>query len=172
MSVEALVVADGKGGQGAVFEMTASGLGIRSFTDDAVWATNHFVHPDMVGKHATASMGSKMRFERLVQLVSKDSDESLWGTLDPQAIASVMRDTTHPVTGETATLEQLEPQGWDNDWSIGANGPMHFALFQPETGLFWVAAGTLPIHKQPYHCFSLRKLLGYPDAPECPFEIP
>jgi hypothetical protein len=171
MSVEALVVAAGMGQEGAVFEMAGSGVGVRHFDNDIVYASNHFVHPDMAGRHAAPAMGSKMRFERLTQLLSQDGDATAWGTLDPKSLATVMRDTTHPVTGESPSLEELADLDWDNDWAIGANGPMHLAIFQPETGLFWVAAGALPIHTRPYRCFSLKELLGYANAPACPYDI-
>jgi len=167
MSAEMLVVADANLSLGAVFEMTASGVAMRTMTDDVVFATNHFVHPDMVDKHAEPGAGSTSRLARLQQLLEPAGKDSLWGQLDEVNLAAIMRDTVDPLTGETPTLEELEAVGWDNDVSIGANGPMHLALFEPASGLFWVAAGTPPIHVKSYRCFSLPELLGLPEAVSC-----
>jgi hypothetical protein len=172
MSAEMLVVADGFAGLGAVFEMTATGVAGRDMEDDAVYAVNHFVHPDMVAKHGPPAPGSTSRLLRLTQLIEPDGEESVWGSITPSTLAGVMRDITNPYDGTVPTLEELEALGWDNDGSIGANGPMHFAIFAPASGLFWVAAGKLPIHQQPYSCFSLPELLGQTGAQPCePLEM-
>jgi len=78
-----------------------------------------------------------------------------------------MRDLVDPLTGVAATREELEAQDWDNDITLGGNGPMHFVIFQPGDHLFYVAAGKLPIFEQPYTCFSLEELLGLPNSTPC-----
>ena len=173
MSVEMLVVADGDGGTGAVFEMTAAAMGVREMSADGiVYATNHFVLPEMLAHHAPPFWGSTSRFQRFQQLVEPAGAESLWGRLDEAGLATVMRDTVDPVTGLAPTLEELEAADWDSDGTIGANGPMHLVVFAPVRRLFWVAAGQPPIHRQPYTCFSLEELLELPDARPCvPVEL-
>ena len=173
MSVETLVVADGDGGDGAVFEMTALALAERSPEDDILYATNHFVHPDMVAHHAAPGAGSLGRFERFGQLLPPDGVDSLYGQLDESGLAQVMRDTLHPGIGHVLSDAEMEAENWDIDGALGVNGPMHFVIFRPADRLFWVAAGEIPIHQHSYYCFSLEELLGYPEPAACdPAEIP
>ncbi len=79
-----------------------------------------------------------------------------------------MRYPKQKTVGEAEPDEELEAKGWDNDGSLGANGPMHFVIFDPARRLFYVNAGVLPLHKQPYTCFSLEELLGVDGAETCP----
>jgi len=171
MSVEMFSVGDGQGQTGAVFEMTASRVMERPLEDDVVFVTNHFVHPDMVAKHAKPSSGSKARFKRLTQLVPRDAEESVYGTLDIVGMAGVMRDPINPDLEVQPTPAEIEASGWDIDGAIGLNAPMHLALFDPDRLLFWVAAGIPPVHVKPYTCFSLKELLGMSasdGSEECP----
>ncbi len=170
MSTEMLVVADGPNNDGAVFEMTGQAMEARRLENNVVWATNHFTHPDMTALHQPPGTGSFMRFQRFSQLVPPDGKDSIWGELDQAGLARVMRDRVDSSTGELISDEELEAMDWDNDIGIGSNGPMHFVVFEPENHLFWVAAGKLPIHRQPYRCFSLAQLLGI-DGKECPGDI-
>jgi hypothetical protein len=172
MSAGILVVSDGNAKTGAVFEMTASAVGEHSISEGVVYATNHFIHPDMVAKHAKPSSGSVLRLKRLDTLVSKEGAETHWGKLDETQLASIMRDPLNTDKGPQ-TLKELEEAGWDNDGSLGCNGPMHFVLFDSERRLFYLAAGIPPIHLKPYKCFSLEELLGLPEPRQCPVsEIP
>ncbi len=168
MSAELFSVSDGDGGTGAIFEMTATAVRERTFAEEVLFATNHFLHPEMVEKHAKPGSGSVNRIKRFQQLVEPDGEESAWGDLDEQHIADVMRDPIDPAVGEAEPDEELEAKGWDNDGSLGANGPMHFVIFDPARRLFYVNAGVLPLHKQPYTCFSLEELLGVDGAETCP----
>ena len=160
MSTEMVGIADGFAGVGAIFEMTGNGVGVRGLENDVVYATNHFVHPDMVAKHATPATGSLLRLLRFDQLVHADGAESSWGELDEQHLALIMKDMVNPETGQPTPLEELEAMGWDDNASLGGNGPMHFVIFDPERQLFWVTAGKPPVHARPYSCFSLDELLG------------
>jgi len=81
MSTETLVIADGSVGDGAVFEMNAAGIGIRTFDADVVFATNHFVHEEMKPLHAAPGQGSLSRFLRFTQLIPPDGEDSLWAPL-------------------------------------------------------------------------------------------
>ncbi len=173
MSAELFSVADGSAGTGAVFEMTASAVNERGQVDGYVYATNHFLHTKMAGKDSAASSGSLGRVMRLQQLVDKDGEQSRWGELDESGLAAIMRDPIDPVLGEPQTDEELEAMNWDNNGSLGANGPMHFVIFDPANRLFYVDAGIIPLHKQPYSCFSLDELLGIPGGNSCPVaELP
>ena len=168
LSTEMIVLADGGEGRGVVLEMSPGGMAVREMENDVVYATNHFVHPDTVDFDLEPSIGSLRRLQRLDQLVSQEGSDSHWGSLDETGMATVMRDTVDPMTGQAPSLADLEALDWDNDIAIGANGPMHLVVFEPELSLFWVAAGELPIHRQPYTCFSLGELLGDEAAEPCP----
>ena len=167
MSTELLVISDGTGQTGSVFEMTATGVGERMLEKGFVYATNHFLHPDMVPRHAPAANGSLGRLLRFTELVDPDGKDSMYGLLDEAGLAAVMRDPVDPSIGNELSAEEMEAANWDIDGALGVNGPMHFVIFDPEKRLFWVDAGILPLHKQPYQCFSLEELLGYPDATPC-----
>lgn len=171
MSAELFTVSDGPNRTGAIFEMTATAVVEREFTDDILYATNHFLHPEMVPRHAPPAAGSVNRIHRFQQLADKDGKETLWGDLDENGLAAIMRDPINPALGVAQSDEELEALGWDNDGGIGVNGPMHFVIFDPAARLFYVNAGILPLHKQPYQCFSLEELLGLDDATPCPQEI-
>lgn len=168
MSAELFSVSDGASMTGAIFEMTASAVKEREPADDLVYATNHLLHPEMQGKDSTPSSGSLNRLLRFEQLAAKEGAESHWGNLDEAALATIMRDPINPAVGEAEPDELLAAKNWDNDGSLGANGPMHFVIFDPANRLFYVDAGVLPLHEQPYSCFSLEELLGIPDAMPCP----
>lgn len=167
MSTETLVISDGNAQTGSVFEMTATGVGERPVEDGYAYATNHFVHPDMVDKHAVPSGGSLARFQRFGQLIDPDGEESLYGQLDLVNLARVMRDPIDPRIGEELPYADLEAAKWDIDGALGLNGPMHFVIFDPQRHLFWVNAGILPLHTHSYRCFSLEELLHLPDATPC-----
>jgi hypothetical protein len=168
MSAELFSVSDGDGQTGAIFEMTASAVAERSFQDGLLYATNHFLDASMQTKHAPPSAGSTNRIIRFEQLAAKEGAESHWGQLDEGTMATIMRDPISPETGVAESDDELAAKNWDNDGSLGANGPMHFVIFDPAQRLFYVDAGVLPLHKQPYHCFSLEELLNLPDATPCP----
>lgn len=173
MSAELFSVSDGDSGTGAMFGMTASAIGERQPEEGLIYATNHFLHPDMQEKDSPSSNGSLNRVIRLQQLVDKGGEQTYWGTLDETALAMIMRDPIDPSVGVAETEESLAAKNWDNDGSLGANGPMHFVIFDPARRLFYVNAGTIPLHKQPYTCFSLEELLEWPGARTCPVaELP
>ncbi len=167
MSAELFSVADGNSGTGAVFEMTASAVNERLQADGYVYATNHFLHPAMQAKHSPPSSGSLGRVTRLQQLVDKGGEETSWGALSEASLATIMRDPIDPSIGVAQSDEELEAMNWDNNGSLGANGPMHFVIFDPARRLFYVAAGVPPLHKQAYTCFSLEELLGMENPTPC-----
>jgi len=168
MTAGILVASDGPNSTGAVFEMTATGTAIREPGNNGlVYASNHFVSEAMKDKDDEGGTGSLKRWDRLVQLLAPEGGESVHGAIDHETIASVMRDVKDPWTDETFTMEQLEAADWDTDGTIGANAPMHMALFEPGRLLFWVAAGKPPVHTKPSMCFSMEELLGLEDPEPC-----
>ncbi len=175
MSAETLVVADGNAQDGIIFELTANHQVARELADNgAIYAVNHFLDASMGDYDLPQDMenpdSSIMRQERLQQLVDQDGEDSLFGQLDLNGLATVMRDRVNPRTGEEAPWDE---ENIDNDAGIATNGPMHFVIFDPAKLLVWVAAGQLPIPAQPYQCFSLGELLNLPDAVSCdPETIP
>ena len=174
MSAEMIVMTDGTSKEGLIFEMTAKHQQSRSLVDDIVYTTNHFVHPDMADfdlpqdpeavREGTATDSSLMRWWRLEQLVAPEVEDTYYGALDPENMTRVMRDRINPLTGMEPPYDE---ENIDNNAGIATNGPMHFVVFDPEKLLFWVAAGQIPIDKQPYECFSMEELLGYPDPEAC-----
>lgn len=180
MSAEILVISDGEAKDGAVFEMTGKHIKIRKPENGVVYVTNHFVSPEMedldapqdpeavlAGEEVDSSL---LRFWRLEELVEPDGEETLYGGLDTDGLATVMRDRVNPVTDAAAPYDD---ESIDNDAGLATNGPMHFVLFDPAKRLFWVMAGKDPengkpyVSQQPYTCFSMEELLAYPDPTPC-----
>lgn len=167
MTTEMLVVGDGVAREGAVFELTARAIGVRSQQDDVVYATNHFEHPDMVALHESPSEGSLERWKRLGQLLDPSGAETFYGDVDLASLAGIMRDTVDPRRGVAFSEEEMAAADWDTDVALGVNAGMHFAMFAPEQGLFYVVAGEPPLYNKTYQCFSLQELLGIEGAERC-----
>jgi hypothetical protein len=160
MSVEIIVVADGVERQGAVFEMTSRHLGVRELEDGVVWGTNHFMAPETEDYDEEPSGDSStLRFARLEQLLSPDGEDTLYGTVDPVGMASILRDRINPYTGD-----ETLPGVFDNGESIATNGAIYQIVFEPARLFFWVGAGAIPVPSQPFIGFSLGELLQLPDA--------
>lgn len=158
MSAEMLIVADGNAKDASVFEMTAAHFGERRMDKGILYATNHFVAPETKDYDADpVADSSAIRFERLVELVTPDGKDTLYGQLDPAHLVQVMRDRINPRTGISAPWDD---KNIDNDAGLATNGPMHMVVFDPAKRLFWVAAGQVPIPAQPYVGFSMDELLG------------
>lgn len=163
MTVELIMVTDGKSQEAAVFEMTAAHLGIRYMENDALWATNHFVAPETKdADEDPAGSSSLLRFERLNQLVGTDHEDSRWGEIDPAVMIEIMRDRVNPYNGE-----ESPESAFDNDSSLATNGALYQIVFDPENLFFWVAAGELPVPRQQFAGFSLGELLELPGSLPC-----
>ena len=163
MSVEITVIADGPNREGAVFEMTAAGIGVRELEDDYVFATNHLVAPETEDLDADpASSSSTLRYDRLAQLIPPDGQDSIYGQIDPESLVGVLRDRVNPYTGE-----ESPPDVFNNDESIATNGAIYQIVYDPANLCFWVAAGAIPVPSQPFVGFSLGELLNLPDAVSC-----
>ncbi len=155
-SAEAIVVSDGKRGRAAVFEMTASHMGVR-YLDAAglLFMTNHFQHPDMEALHDTRAEDhdTRTRLTRLEQLLRPGGAESLYGALDATAAISVLRDRYNPYTGETHP-----PDLFDGGGSIANNGALQSLVFLPAERVFYLALGEPPVPYRKFVGFSLDEL--------------
>ena len=163
MSTEIFMIADGKNKIASVFEMTAKHIGER--TTDAnglVYVTNHFLADETKDyDQEPTKEANLLRYDRYAQLLEPDGKDSLFGLLDPQNLVKVLRDRINPYTGEESPIDEF-----DNGKSIATYGALYAIVFDPEKSLVWVATGKIPVPQQPFVGFSLKKLLGYKDAPE------
>ncbi len=158
-----IAIASGREQQAGVFEFTGRHLGVRSLPESGVlYATNHFVMPEMADKQAPISESSHLRFDRLQQLLEPTGTSSLYGRLAPATMVQVLRDRTNPATGETSPFSVF-----DDNASPGGNGALRQAIYDPSNLRFWVAGGEPPVPENPFACFSLGELLGFPDAAAC-----
>jgi hypothetical protein len=155
MSLETLVVSDGKQKTAEVFELAPAQVGVRPLKDDVVYATNHFVESNTADLDAEKpNKSTYLRWDRLTQLVTKDGAESKWGKLNPETLIAVMRDRVNPETGQPVPDDIV-----DNGESLATNGALYQVVFAPETLSLWVAAGKIPVPSQPFVGFNLGELL-------------
>jgi len=160
MTVEIITVVDGPNQEAAVFEMSAKHVGVRELSEGVVYTSNHFIAPETVNDDAEPiSESSAMRLLRLQQLADPNGEDTLYGDLDPAAMIAILRDRVDP-----ETHEEYGPEVFDNNRAIATNGAIYQIVFDPESLLFWVAAGALPVPAQPFVGFSLGELLGLSDA--------
>lgn len=162
------LISDGPNRTAAVFEMTASHMAVRRMdTDGLVWATNHFLHPDMedLDKPGDPEDSSHIRLARLEELLPPGGRESLHGSVDAEAAVSILRDRYNPHTGQTQPADAFDDNG-----SIGTNGVIWSMVFLPEERTFYLAAGSIPVPANAYVGFSLDELLreGVPADPAPP----
>jgi len=159
-----IMITDGKSQEAGVFEFTGKSLGVRELQDNGVlYVTNHMVLPEMHEKQALPlDPSSVSRFDRFQQLLEPGSDTSYYGRIDEAVMARVLRDRTNPYTGESSP-----PDLFDDDASPGGNGALRQAIYEPEALRMWVAAGPPPVPENPFVCFSVGELLGFPDAAPC-----
>lgn len=164
MRANIILVADGNSQQAGVVELLGFESRIRPLDENGVlYATNHFVDDGFFERHRTPSPSTLSRFNRYQQLFEPDGKDSLHGTFDPEVAVRVLRDRVNPETGETTPSEIF-----DDDATIGGNGPLRQVVFDPERGLFWVASAIAPpVPEGEFTCFSLSELLGFPDAVSC-----
>jgi hypothetical protein len=165
MTATNMVVTDGDHDAAAVFEMTATHIGVRELTpdNDAIYATNHFVQPETgpvcYTEKPTASTFS--RFARLAELVPKDGKDTLFSTFDPAAAVKVLRDGHNPLSGQ-----DIPPGTFDDGGAIANNGCIYSVVFAPRARTFWIAAGTIPVPQNAYTGFTLAELFGDDSAPK------
>lgn len=159
-----IMISDGKSKQAGVFEFTGKSLGVRELQDNGVlYVTNHMALPEMYEKQALeVDESSQSRFDRFKQLMEPDQAESYYGKIDAAMMAKILRDRTNPYTGVASPLDVF-----DDDASPGGNGSLRQAIYEPGALRMWVAAGQPPVPENPFVCFSVGELLGFPDAAPC-----
>lgn len=159
-----IMIADGKSKQAGVFEFTGKSLAVRTLEDSGVlYVTNHFVLEEMYDKQPLpVSPSSATRFKRFQQLMEPDQSTSYYGSIDAPVMAKILRDRVNPYTLEPSPLTVF-----DDDASPGGNGSLRQAIYEPERLLLWVAAGPPPVPENPFVCFSVGELLGFPNAAPC-----
>jgi len=167
-SAEALVISDGKSGDAAAFEMSATHMGVRRLDENGiVYATNHFAHPEMAPLHdeRPPDHNTNTRFTRLEQLLEPGGAESLHGRIDAPAAISVLRDRYNPHTQETHPEDLFSGGG-----SIANNSALQSVIMLPEERTFYVALGEPPVPYRTFTGFSLDELLEendvVPDPPQ------
>jgi len=169
ISTELVVVSDGNTGEASVFEMAGDDLAERALVEDGIlYATNHFIDPDMAALHKVPGEDSSSRYQRLADLLEPSGDDSRHGTLDRQAAVAILRDTHNPVTGETH-----DPDLEDGGGSLANNGAIQAMIFLPAEGALYVADGGVVVPQNPFTGFTLSDLLlepggGSPDPAVLP----
>jgi len=170
-TAEILMVSDAVAGKAAVFEMTASKMGVRYLSDDdIVYTTNHFIEPSMENESKPVEPGYSTwnRLVRLEQLLEPGGDESLHGQLDIEAAITVLRDTHNPHTGETHPPELLDGGG-----SIANNGNLQSLVFSAADGVMYVGVGKVPAVTNEFIGFSFEQArAGVGGEPPTPETIP
>lgn len=163
MRANIIPIADSKSRQAGVFEMTGKSMAAREVDDRGVlYATNHFVAPQMVNKDIESSASSSLRYDRLQQLLEPGEQYSRYGKIEPGIMVEILRDRINPYTLKTSL-----PNIYDDDASIASNGALWQVVFDPERLLFWIAAGKVPVTSNPFVCFSLGEMLNLPGTARC-----
>jgi len=134
-----LLLADGEVPDAVVVEMTTDGLTVRRAEDGIVYATNHFVSPEMFYPE-DKEPNSRARFERLGALGALH-----YGAFDLERAVSVLRDRYDVHAGR-------ETLGGD---IIGTASNMLSVVFCPGDLTFWVANGPAPAAYREFVGFSL-----------------
>ena len=164
MRANLIMITDGKSRKAGVFELLGKEMGVRELNGNgALYMTNHFVSPQMRGKDSYSGESTLLRFKSFQQLMEPDGSRTFYGKIDPNVVVKILRDRTNPNTMQVSPLSVF-----DDDASIGGNGSLRQAVFDPERLLFWIAAGKVPIPSNPFTCFSLGEMLGLPNAKSCP----
>jgi len=153
-----ITVSDGDNRDAAVFEISPSHMGVRRMsTEGVVYATNHFIDPDMDpydNEPNSPTDSTVCRLKRLDQLLPADGEDSLHGQIDPPTAAGIMGDRHNACTGE-----DYGPEPFDNNGSIGTNGCIWSMVFVPGKRQVFFAGGEPPVPLQPYVGFDLMDLL-------------
>ncbi len=154
MTLEVIVVADGKKGDAAALEMAPAAVAVRGMKDGVVHATNHFLGAETSKLDRDTSDSSGLRSERLQQLVEPAGQATLYGKLDPPSLIKVMRDRLNP-----RTKKESPSSTFDDGLSLATNGALYQLVFDPKRRQFWLAAGKAPVPAQAFVGFSLDELL-------------
>jgi len=139
-----LLLADGKKPDAVVVEMTSDGLAVRRAEKGVVYATNHFVSPELFYAE-NKDPDTHARFERLGEL-----DRLHHGAFDLKQMVALLRDHYDVHAGR-------ETLGGD---VIGSPINMLSVVFNPGDLTFWVASGPAPAAYREFVGFSLRNELA------------
>ncbi len=159
LSHESIAVADGPRGAAEVFELSPNATGVRALVNDVLFTTNHFIAPETEAHdEVPPSQGSRKRFDRFGELALPGGSASLYGELDHQGVARVLRDRLDPWTRLESAADVF-----DDSSTLATNGALYAIVFDGARRQFWVSAGVLPVPQQPLIGFSLDELLGLPE---------
>ena len=159
-----IMITDGKSRKAGVFELLNQEMGVRELEGNGtIYMTNHFLSPEVKGKDSPPVESTLSRYQRFEQLLSKNGSQSRYGKINASEVVKILRDRTNPKTKQASPLSVF-----DDNASIGGNGSLRQAIFDPERLLFWIAAGKVPVPQNQFTCFSLGKMLGLPKAQSCP----
>lgn len=157
MTLDIILVADGKTRQAGAFELTGQHQAVRELDRQGIlYATNHFLVPEMHPYDRTpASPSSLLRCQRFEQLLAPKGPH--YGRLDAMSMATILRDRVNPYS-----LKESPADTYDDDHSIATNGLLRQVIFDPARLQFWVATGEIPVYNCPLLHFSLVDLLELP----------
>ncbi len=159
-----IMITDGKSRKAGVFELLNQEMGVRELEGNGtIYMTNHFLSPEVKGKDSPPVESTLSRYQRFEQLLSKNGSQSRYGKINASEVVKILRDRTNPKTKQASPLSVF-----DDNASIGGNGSLRQAIFDPERLLFWIAAGKVPVPQNQFTCFSLGKMLGLLNAQSCP----
>jgi len=151
-----LLLADGKVPEAVVVEMTSHGLAVRQAEDGVVYATNHFVSPELFYPE-NRDPDTYARFERLGEL-----GRLHYGAFDLERTVALLRDRYDVHAGR-------ETLGGD---IIGSPINMLSVVFNPGDLTFWVADGPAPTAYRRFVGFSLRDELDGTQAQSAVPSVP
>jgi len=164
MKSDLILVADGSTQQAGVFEMTGRQLTVRELDATGVlYATNHFVTPEMQHRGRLPTRSSQLRYQRYQQLLEPGACHSRHGQIDAQVMVEMLRDRIHP-----QTLQESPLGTYDDNLTLATNGALRQVVFDPARLNFWLATGNVPVPANPFVGFSLGELLELPNAIACP----
>ena len=146
-----LLLADGKVPEAVVVEMSSKAIAVRRAVNDTVYATNHFVSPELFNPENNDS-DSEARFQRLNELAGSRA-------FDLALTVSALRDRVDIHTRSTSP---------DGD-IIGNPLNMLSVIFHPGDLTFWVASGAAPSSYRSFVGFNLtNELDGTPGQTDLP----
>ncbi len=174
------IVTHGPSRSAALFEITASGVGVRSIdVEDVLYAANHFAFTEVMNYQPmklieNLDSSSVTRHARLRERLTgesfaphldlaEDAPDYAFGRIDVEMAIDLMRD---PLDLRPESDRKSFPcsEFKDGNWAVGNNHNMHSVIFVPEEMQMWVASGwdaecTNPIYS-PYVGFDLEELFG------------
>jgi hypothetical protein len=180
-SCQIFVVSDGPSRSAAVFETSASGVGIRGLDETGVlFTTNHFIQPDTLpyqdGYSNLENLGTNSisRFTRLRERLCgeslpphpglpPDAPDYAYGRIDVETAIDLLRD---PLDLRPDQNRMCFPctEYQNGSWALGNNHNLQSFVMAPEDLRFWMAAGWDPECQNaiynPYIGFDLNDLLA------------